>query len=303
MKPTVEQFLLLPENDIARLLEEISGPQVCVLPVNGTRRWFDLENKITQDENWFDEYTKIVGNKNVELYTTCLRHGITSLVLPMFGGELLNRSQEYIEAVVNGFSQLATYPNFVSFYEREQVRVHFYGSYREQFKGTKYAYLIEQFDAITKKTASYQKGRIFYGLFADNETEHIAKIAIEIFQNQGRAPTRREMIEYYYGEYIEKANIFIGFEKFNVFDYPLLGWGEESLYFLPAPTLYLTQNQLRKILYDHIYLRPVQDPDYSKMKLEDFDSMRIFYKKNEDAVLGIGEIRGGIWYSKSGIAE
>jgi tuberculosinol/isotuberculosinol synthase len=106
------------------------------------------------------------------------------------------------------------------------------------------------------------------------------------------------LIERYYGEYIEKADIFIGFKKFNVFDYPMLDWGEESLYFTVVPSLYMNECQLRNILYDYTYLRPVQDPDYFTMPENDFETMRKHYENNREVTFGVGEMRGGIWYAK-----
>ncbi len=35
----------------------------------------------------------------------------------------------------------------------------------------------------------------------------------------------------------------------------------------------------------------------------DFEAMRLFYKTNRDNAFGVGEVRGGIWYSKSGVKE
>jgi hypothetical protein len=83
----------------------------------------------------------------------------------------------------------------------------------------------------------------------------------------------------------------------------MLGWGEESLYFTVAPSLYMNNQQLKNILYDYVYLRPVQDPDYFTMPEEDFEIMRIFYEVNREATFGVGEMRGGIWYTKSEIIE
>jgi hypothetical protein len=83
----------------------------------------------------------------------------------------------------------------------------------------------------------------------------------------------------------------------------MLGWGAESLYFTAAPSFYINKGLLRNILYDYIYLRPVQDPDYSTMPAEDFEAMRQFYEVNREVAFGVGEMRGGIWYSKSGVKE
>ena len=145
---------------------------------------------------------------------------------------------------------------------------------------------------------------MFYGVCAEDATTTTAELSVSHFQKTGKVPrSRRELIEQYYGEYIEKADIFIGFEKFNVFDYPMLGWGEESLYYTVAPSLYMNSRQLKNILYDYVYLRPVQDPDYFTMPEDNFEAMRKFYEVNCEVTFGIGEMRGGIWYSKSGVQE
>jgi len=298
-----EQFLNLSAAEVAKIVRATAGPQVCVFPINGTRRWFLLEHGDAVQDDSAKAYLDITTKRHIEIYKLCFAHGMDTLVTPIFGGELLNRGDEYIKMAIEGMSRLAVDPDFLSFYQKHKVRVHFYGDYHKQLAGTPYAYLSGMFDRISEHTAHNNRYRLFYGVFASDATESIAELTLQHYQNTNRLPTRSELIELYYGEYIEKANIFISFEKFNVFDYPLLGWGEESLYFTVAPSLYLDDRQLRNILYDHIYLRPVQDPDYEKMPEQDFETMRTYYKKNREATFGVGEMRGGIWYPQIQIRE
>jgi len=79
--------------------------------------------------------------------------------------------------------------------------------------------------------------------------------------------------------------------------------GEESLYFTVAPSLYMNECQLRNILYDYVFLRPGQEPDYFTMPAEDFEAMRHFYDINREAALGVGDMRGGIWYPVAQIRD
>lgn len=302
-KITLNEFRSFPTEKIAQIVRN-SGSQVCVFPINGTRRWFLLEHGDDIHDNPVEAYLDISAKKQIEIFELCFLHGLDTLITPVFGGELLTRGDDYVKMAVEGMSRLAVHPDFLSFYQRHKVRVHFYGNHRKQLAGTPYAYLSDMFDHISERTAQNNRYRLFYGIFAtDNVTESIAEITLLHYQNTNRLPTRRELIELYYGEYIEKANIFIGFEKFNVFDYPLLAWGEESLYFTVAPSLYLTDSQLRNIIYDHLYLRPVQDPNYMEMSAQDFELMRTYYQKNREATFGIGEMRGGIWYAKAVIQK
>jgi tuberculosinol/isotuberculosinol synthase len=298
-----ETFVNLPAIEIAKIVQG-TGPQTCVFPINGTRRWYLLEHGNETHPNPIEDYIEITGQRHIETFKLFFQHGLDTLITPIFGGEILNRGEDYMDRIaVAGMARLATNTDFLSFYEKYDVRVHFYGDYHQQFTGTPYAHLPDIFDRISKHTAHHQHYRLFYGVFANDATERTAEISIRFFQKNNRLPTRRDLIELYYGEYIEKANIFIGFEKFNVFDYPMLGWGEESLYFTVAPSLYLGDRQLRNILYDYLYLRPVQDPDYAVMPEQDFEAMRQFYAINRETTFGVGEMRGGIWYPKSGVKE
>jgi tuberculosinol/isotuberculosinol synthase len=292
-----EKFLSLPADELAKIVRA-ERTKTCVFPFNGTRRWFLLEHGREFNEETAKNYVDLTVRGYVATYKLVFDHGLDNIVAPVFGGEIFNRGEEYMREIGSNMILFATHPAFLELYESYGVRVHFYGDYRRQLKDTPYAYICDSFDEITRKTAHHKGCALFYGVCADDATVTIADLTIRYYQDTGRSPSRRELIEHYYGETIEKADIFIGFEKFNVFDYPMLGWGEESLYFTIAPSLYMNERQLRNILYDYIYLRPVQDPDYFTMPEEDFELMRKHYEINREVTFGIGEMRGGIWYAK-----
>ena len=294
-----DKFLNLPAEEVAKIVRS-GGSKVCVFPFNGTRRWFLLEYGRDFDGDAAENYVELTTQGYINTYKLVFNHGIDTIVAPVFGGEIMNRGDEYMREIGASMELLATHPAFLEFYETHNIRVHFYGDYRKQLSETPYVHICDSFDEITQRTAKNTKRKLFYGVWADDATATIAGLSIKHFQATGNIPSRRELIEKYYGEYIEKADIFIGFEKFNVFDYPMLGWGEESLYYTVAPSLYMNNQQLKNILYDYVYLRPVQDPDYFTMPEEDFEAMRKFYEDNREATFGVGEMRGGIWYAKSG---
>jgi adenosine tuberculosinyltransferase len=293
-----EKFMALPVEEIAKIVR-LGGSRACVFPFNGTRRWFALEHGRKNHADPAKTYIDMTSKGYVRVYEMLFEHGLDTIVAPIFGGDILNRGSEYMEQIGVGMKLLAEHPYFVEFYEKYDVRVHFYGDYRKELSKTPYAHIADIFDNLAKKTSKNKRHRLFYGVFGSDATETIAELSVEYHQRMKRVPTRRELIELYYGEYIEKADIFIGFEKFNVYDYPMLGWGEESLYYTVAPSLYINENLLKNILYDYIYLRPMQDPDYFTMPKEDFEVMRSFYEVNREVAFGIGEMRGGIWYAKS----
>jgi tuberculosinol/isotuberculosinol synthase len=297
-----EKFLSLTNEEVAKILRA-GGSRVCVLPFNGTRRWFLLEYGRDYKEDAAQRYVEVTIEATIRACKLIFDHGIDTFIMPVFGGEIMDRGEEYMREIGAAMILIATHPVFIDFYKEYDIRIHFYGDYCKQLAGTPYEHVCNAFDEITRQTAHHKTRRLFYGVCGDDATETIGELAVGYYQEHGAAPSRRQLIEMYYGEYIEKADVFIGYEKFNVFDYPMLGWGEESLYYMAAPSFYLNQTLLRKILYDYIYLRPVQDPDYFTMPEEDFEAMRHFYQVNREVAFGVGEMRGGIWYSKSGVKE
>lgn len=294
---TLEDFLQLPTNEVSRLVQA-NGSKAVVFPINGTRRWFMLEHGAQRFDDPIAAYTDIVIKKHIELYKLFFDHGVETLITPVIGSEVLETRDDYMEKIgAEGLASMATRQDFLSFYEEYDVRVNFYGDYRSALEQTPYKNIVTLFDNLTQKTKTHQHFRMFFGVFADDRKadERIAKTGIEYFRKNGEAPKRKVLVEDYYGEYIEKADIFIGFDRLSVFDYPLLHWGGEDLYFTITPSLYMNERQLRTILYDHLYARRVNEPDYLSLPPETFDELRKFYEKNRNGVLGTGTLLSDIW--------
>ena len=223
-----------------------------------------------------------------------------------------------MQMAAEGFARLANHPNFLDFYKAYGVRVRFYGDYRKFFDPTPYAYLSDLFDEVTAQTMAHDRHRLFFGLFAHDPTEAIAELAVRHYVEHERVPDKRALIEVYYGEYVEPVDLFIGFGKFRAFDMPLVATGREDLYFTISPSLYLTERQLRDILYDHLYARTRTKVDLQPEELrgilrdhrhissganldlqpDDWALIRSFYQANLGRTMGVGvkHKRSGFWY-------
>lgn len=293
----LETFLELTIEEVAGLVRA-SGRKVCVFPINGTRRWFLLEHASDNevDANLNQKYVSVAGQRHIELYRMIFEHGVDTLLTPIFGSELLNRGEAYVQMALGALEHLTTHPDFLSFYDSMGVRVRFYGDYRKLLSGTRHAHLIELFDNLTKSTQKNCKNRLFFGVFADEAVIPAAELAIQYYQQYGCTPDKRALIEMYYGEYVEPVSLFVGFDRFWAFDMPLVSTGSEDLYFTVCPSLYLTSQQLRLILYDHLYARQVPEPDYQQISQEALKWMKTFYRKNQNQVQGVGLVVDGFWY-------
>jgi tuberculosinol/isotuberculosinol synthase len=293
---TLEEFQRLPVVDVAWLVRE-AGPKVCVFPINGTRRWFLLE--YPESAGSPEAYLKIAWRQQVELYKLFFDHGVSTLLTPIFGPDLLARGEEYSKLVMPGLLWCAQNQALLDFYEAYDVRVRVYGDTRRHLKDTPYAPALDAYEALAQRTAAHSSYRLFFGVCAHDAAETVAEIGVQFHQERGRLPTRREIVEAYYGEYVEPVDLFIGFDRPAAFDMPLVATGNEDLYFTVVPSPYLDTRGLRTILYDHMYTRQVDESGYSGLSASGWSWMRSFYQANQGRALGIGMKRDGIWYPLS----
>lgn len=299
----LEDFLQLSDQKIAALVRA-SGPKVCVFPVNGTRRWFLLEHADQVRDDFFEAYMNVSIQNHVELCAMLFDHGIDIILAPVFGRELMRRGDEYTQRVgIDGLVRTSTDQQYRQFFQKYDVRVYFYGDYRDILSGTPYEYALSSMYEAAEATKDNKSFRLFFGVFADEATETISRLSVEHYLAQGSIPDKQTLIRKYYGEELPPVSLFIGFDKFSVFDMPLLGTGAEDLYFSLSPSPYMTQYQLRAILYDHLYIRPTPEPDYTKLAKDELDWLREYYRRNKDHAFGVGKLKFDLWIPERGSDE
>ena len=294
-EPTLETFLNWPTEKVAEVVRA-DGPKVCVFPINGTRRWFMLEHA-NAAEQAPETYLDIAGQRHVELYRLFFDHGIETLLTPIFGPDILERGTSYAPIIEAGLTWFARNEAFLDFYDAHDVRVRVYGDAARYLNGTPYQEALTGFETLATRTASHQAHRLFFGVCAHDATETVAKISIRFHQKHARPPTKLEIVEVYYGEYVPPVDLFIGFDRPTVFDTPLIATGNEDLYFTVSPSPYMDNETLRRILYDHLYTRRIQDTEYQMITTTDLENLRRFYHRHRYRVLGLGhrQIRDTVW--------
>ncbi len=296
---SLEQFLQLPTEQVAALVKA-SGQKVCVFPVNGTRRWFMLEHADKIGDDFLAAYMDESIKNHVYLCAMLFDHGIDTILTPVFGRELMRRGDEYTKRVgMDGLVRTATDKNYLDFFSQYGVRVRFYGDYRDVLTDTPYEYAMKSMYEVTEATKHNSRARLFFGVFADEAVETAARFSVEHYLAQGAVPDKQTLIRKYYGEDLPSVSLYIGFDKFSAFDMPLLSTGEEDLYFSVSPSPYMTERQLRTILYDHLYVRRVREPDYTKLAPDELAWLRDFYRRHKDDAMGVGTLKFDLWIPKS----
>lgn len=292
-----QNFHKLSRKEIANLMEK-DGKKVCVFPLNGTRRWFMLEHP-PADGDFNTAYPNTMALRLVELCRLLFDYGIQTLLLPVLSPHLFRaRGEAYTTMTIKALSLLTSHPKFIDFYQEEEVRVRFYGDYKTYLSTTPFANLVDDFAEIAAQTQTNNRRCIFWGVCADDAVETTANLAVQYYLKHGRVPDKQALITQYYGEPLPPVNIFISSSKPRVFDIPLLSNGREDLYFTVAPSPYLTEPQLRDILYDHLFARRKEHSRYDMMQPQEWKTLRKFYQLNMGKTLGVGarQASWGIWY-------
>lgn len=298
--PSWEEFLAWPAQEVARRMRE-AGPQVCVFPINGTRRWAWLEHGevLIAAPDPLAAYMDLAGRAYVRLFRMLFEHGVEVILSPVFGRELLGRGERYVQAMLGaGVRLFVESPVFTDFYRTCGVRTRFYGNL-DLLRATPYAFLLSLAHQLEEETASFTPYRLFLGLFADDCWDQITRIVVEWYQRHKEMPSYADLVTAYYGELLPPVTFFIGFDKPSVYDYPLLASGQEDLYFTYAPSPYLEEKTLRAILYDHLYTRRVPEPDWSALETASADALRAYYRGCLERVQGVGRLLGGAWVAEA----
>ena len=295
-----ERFLELPTQEVAELVKS-TGQKVVVFPINGTRRWFMLEHGQETEDDFLKAYMDASIKNHIDLCTMLFDHGTHTIIAPVFGRELMLRGDEYTKRVgMDGLVRTATDPNYRKFFDEHDVKVRFYGDYYDVLTGTEFEGVLGSMYEAMEATKDNTSFRLFFGVFADEAIETISRLSVEHYLTHNAIPDKNALIRKYYGEELPDASIFIGFDKFSVFDFPLLSNGNEDLYYALSPSPYMTEHQLRMILYDHIYTRRVPEPDYTNLVQDELDWLRDYYRNNKNRVLGVGKLKFNIWFPETG---
>ena len=264
MTYSLPEWLTLSRAEIA----ETVGINIAtmVFYLNGSRRWFQSQKK-----DW-KLYGKLSGEAHRQTSQLCYEHGVKTLIQPFFGYDLLERGPEYFHMIAEGLASLVA-DEYRSWFGKEEIQVCLYGDWKEALRERGFTATGEKLSQLMQETQGFARRRLVIGLFADEGLDRIASIARV-------AQGGRQLLRNYYGVDVEAVNLVIGSGQPAIWDIPLLDINKASLYFMQAPTFFLTEENLRRILYDHLYARRNDDEVRENLKAEDW---------KDYSILGLGK--------------
>lgn len=291
--PSLAEWLNWPREDVARWISARQRPVVMGWPFNGTRRWYLLHRR---DNPAAPDYVTTTIRRQAEQHRLVFAHGVSVIIAPHFGYELLQRGETYTRTVLGGLLKLGEDPVNQEMFDAG-VRIRFYGDYEEVLDTPTYRPMLHACASLTTATASGDGPLLFIGLFADAPYPKVARLSIEFAEKYGRPPTRQDLIAAYYGLPVPDLGLYVGFSQPALFDVPLLTTGQEDLYATLTPSGDLTEKQLREMLYDHLVTRRLAADGYDSLPDEALAKLAEYNERYRGVTLGVGRIDPltGLW--------
>ena len=295
-------FQSLSSTEIAAIVRE--RVKTVVFAAGGTTRWLMLNHLDgwPKDMSYWQKYLRHGGERFLEIAKMFFDHGVhtvfTHAIVP---GQLEGKGAGYHPlALTSGMEKLAGSPDFLHFYTEYGVRVRFFGNYRQVLERSEYKGALEQFDQVAEQTRRHDQHRLYWGFnTGEDQIARILELAVQYDRDHGRAPSKEQVIELYYGEPVEPVDIFISFNRSRTAHLmPPLLEGQADLYFTVGLSFDFAQTLLRRILYDHLYARRGRHRDYGELSSSAFSEMQDFYRLNREAVTGLGQRYepGAVWH-------
>ena len=125
-------------------------------PFNGTRRWYLLHRGRHPNT---DDYVVTLIRRQAELHSLIFAHGISVIMAPGFGSELLARGTDYTRLVLGGLLRLVEDPVYQEMFSPDAHRSD--GDFEEVLDTPAFRPILRVCADLTSATASGGMGRCF----------------------------------------------------------------------------------------------------------------------------------------------
>jgi hypothetical protein len=281
---SVEEFVRLPTRDIHDILET---KQLSIsLLLNGTRRWYISQyfDDPPKDNSYFPAYLEAVLTHLASLLEMLADHGLQRIFVPVYSEGQQNRDSTAFKFLLKGIIALAQHPLLLETYQNSRLAVRFYGdttALRQHLNDDLFLPLAP-FDGQAR-------ANVYYDVNTGNPYDYLVRLIYEYGLEHGRPPEMEDLLELYYGDRnLKKLNILVAFNRiYSRIGIPHLLEGNDRIYLSVVTPLVLSQNALRRILYD--YLFNDQDVSRNYMNIHDLEIKRLkrFYAANAETIVGL----------------
>lgn len=261
-----QEFNKLTDNEISKIINSrLNNCNTMVYAYDGTRRSYLIENTISKlqtngihnnkckftgkDEKTtidYDDYCKTAISKLLFDLVMMFKHGIKTIVYPMWFCTLEDRGPEYLPKFIkylSGLKALLENETLVKLYKECGIRVIFYGEYIKLLERGNDPILLETFNKIMELTKDNISHTILFGTTIQEPSQTIIENSIDFFEKYNYRPTKNQLIKQYYGVDVDQVSFYLGFDRFSTDGRPIYisDKGNEDLYYTISPHSYFSK--------------------------------------------------------------
>lgn len=282
LTPSLEDFLSSPIE-----LVRPYAPPTMIYSVSGTRRKSALAGISAHG----DDYTKWTGEQMIKSLSIVFNHGVRHILMPMLTPSQFNEQTPfYREFLWQWLDEGLRKPDTISSYQRLKIHAH--------IPFIEYLPSLQDAEATLSSQTNYGDAEHNLWIFIVPEHNVLWRWALEKLQKQNLSVTPDDAIRIIYGVDIPPATLYLDFGKPVVSPdlLPPFLVGKLECYWTQRPGYSLDEEQFRRILYDHAYVRKTWRKDKTG-RAEQAIKYREAWEKGP--TIGLGTRLGPFWYPQS----
>ena len=299
-EPTLDEWLNYSQTQIAEYVQKRKVS--LMLSIDGTQRFYLTHRPEEEDDTPlnFQEYVEFVIKPMAQLYNLIYTLGVNTVLTTVLLPSNFERAGKYaIKAIEQSYGAFGG-ALFQEIYRLHNVKVALWGDYDVAPAAEPVRPYIEGLrESLVSVSSPNPTNSLLLGFCAGTATQEITRRS-HMLQDAGvMEPTDEELRKACFAHGPERLDILIeaGWLKVGGLVPPLLDGGHTDTYDLAFLVLDLDEATLRRILYDHLFLRGAWSDDKQNYSSSDIKAMRIYYQANQGRLIGLGHlVEPGLWY-------
>jgi len=302
MTISLEDWLALPLEDLAAQVHSFDVS--AKIAMDGSTRHYLLHNPNPMGE--------VIENEKAAYFQHGLKHfmrvvdlmlscGVSTLIMLAIWPPDLDRREDHLRQNVQYSKRLLLSEEALLTFKRRKVRSRLFGNYDVSPILESVRSDIEDLARELEVATPVGEQLVLWGFSGGSGLDELIARSVALHQTLGRLPTEEELRSACFPLGPSDVDIYIGTGWLRIGNIdlpPVLNQGNTDLYSLCHLPFDLTEAEVRRILYDHLFLRHQSSPaDVVKYTPEVLSPLQAYYAGHGECIIGFGHVVGqGFWY-------
>lgn len=299
MNPTIEEWLALPADEIAATVQ--SRELGVMLSIDGTRRHYllaqpELNGQITS----FEDYSKFTTAAYAHVYDILFRLGVQTIMTSLLYPPNFLRGGRYLQQSLGMTKLLLLTGAIPEVCQKWQARMRLYGDFDFAPNAEPIRAGLQEVAQNLRNATPHGQKLVLFGYSAGSFPQEMIDRTLMLEKKLGRAPSEEQLNEACFPDGPKQLNMVIcaGSIRVGTIVPTTLDKGGVDIYNLPYLALDLQESAMRRMLYDHLFLRSALSDDFMEYTPDTLKTLGDYYQQHAECVIGLGHIVGpGMWYA------